>query len=49
LDEIIISTIPVILGAGTKLFKEGIPERALQLLGSKSFSSGLIQAHYKLI
>jgi dihydrofolate reductase len=49
MDEIIISTIPVILGAGTKLFKEGIPERALQLLGSKSFSSGLIQAHYKLI
>jgi dihydrofolate reductase len=48
MDEIIISTIPVILGAGTKLFKEGIPERALQLLGSKSFSSGLIQAHYKL-
>jgi len=49
MDEIIISTIPVILGAGTKLFKEGIPKRALQLLGSKSFSSGLIQAHYKLI
>ncbi|MEX1189291.1 MAG: dihydrofolate reductase family protein [Bacteroidia bacterium] len=46
-DELIVSIIPVILGAGTPLFSEGIPEKKLQLISSKNFESGLLQAHYK--
>jgi dihydrofolate reductase len=47
IDELIISVIPVILGNGTRLFKEGIPEQRLELVSSRSFETGLIQLHYK--
>lgn len=47
IDEIILSVIPVVLGGGVKLFQEGIPEQQLELVESKSFSTGLVQIHYK--
>jgi dihydrofolate reductase len=46
IDEIILSVVPVLLGAGTKLFKEDRPQQLLELLSSKSFESGLLQLHY---
>lgn len=46
-DELTISIIPILLGAGTRLFKEGIPEQHLELLGSKSFDTGLVQLYYR--
>ena len=46
LDEMIISIIPVVVGAGIPLFAKGIPESKLSLLSSKSFESGLVQLHY---
>jgi len=49
IDEIILSTIPILLGQGTRLFQEGIGERPLQLIGHKAFEKGLIQSHFKLI
>ncbi|MFY0674428.1 MAG: dihydrofolate reductase [Bacteroidia bacterium] len=49
IDEMIISVIPVIVGAGTKLFNEEIPENDLKLLESKSYSSGLVQLHYTMM
>ena len=45
-DELIISIIPVLLGEGTRLFKEGRPEQILELLSIKSFKTGLVQVHY---
>ncbi len=48
IDELILSVIPIILGDGIKLFEEGIPERMLKLLSSKSYPSGLVQLHYVL-
>lgn len=47
IDEMIISVIPVLLGNGTRLFKEGRPEHDMQLLESKAFESGLVQLHYQ--
>ncbi|MCL1668296.1 dihydrofolate reductase family protein [Elizabethkingia ursingii] len=47
-DELIISVIPVLLGNGIRLFKEGIPAQDLALVSSKSFESGLMQLHYKI-
>jgi dihydrofolate reductase len=47
IDEFIVSVIPVILGAGIRLFKDGKPEQKLQLVSSKSFDTGLVQFHYK--
>ncbi|SIT02467.1 dihydrofolate reductase family protein [Belliella pelovolcani] len=46
LNEMIISIIPVVVGAGIPLFVKGIPESKLSLLSSKSFESGLVQLHY---
>jgi len=49
IDEYIISVIPILLGNGISLFKQGRPEQKLELLSSKSFEKGLIQMHYKRI
>lgn len=46
-DEFVISVIPVLLGNGTRLFKDGRPEQQLELTGVKTFSTGLTQLHYK--
>ncbi len=46
IDEIIVSVIPVLLGDGIRLFKEGRPEQKATLLSSKSFEKGLVQLHY---
>jgi dihydrofolate reductase len=47
IDEFIISVIPVLLGNGTRLFKDNRPEQVLELISSKSFETGLTQLHYK--
>lgn len=46
-DEMIISVIPVLVGNGTRLFKDGRPEQELELLTAKTFDTGLIQLHYR--
>ena len=47
IDECIISIIPTIVGGGTPLFLNH-HDIIFNLLGSKSFSSGLVQVHYAL-
>ncbi|SJN50054.1 dihydrofolate reductase family protein [Sphingobacterium sp. JB170] len=47
IDEYIISVVPVLLGNGTRLFKEGRPEQLLELVHTKAFETGLIQLHYR--
>ncbi len=49
IDEFIISIIPIFLGEGVPLFKNGRPENMLELIGSKQFDKGLVQLHYKQI
>ncbi len=46
-DEYIISVIPILLGGGIKLFKDGRPEQKLELVSAKQFDKGLTQLHYK--
>lgn len=46
-DEFTISVIPVLLGSGTKLFKDGRPEQTLEFITAKTFDTGLTQLHYK--
>jgi len=48
-DEYIISVIPILLGDGIKLFKDGRPEQKLELISVKDFEKGLTQLHYKRI
>lgn len=47
IDEFIISVIPVLLGSGTRLFKDGRPEQTLEFITAKTFDTGLAQLHYK--
>ncbi|MCZ2085305.1 MAG: dihydrofolate reductase family protein [Ignavibacteriales bacterium] len=47
IDEFIISIIPVLVGSGIKLFKDGRPEQTLELVSVKKFEKGLAQLHYK--
>ncbi len=46
-DEFIIAVIPVLLGNGISLFKEGRGAQNLELLSAKSYPTGLVQLHYK--
>ncbi len=46
-DEMTISVIPILVGNGTRLFKDNRPEQELELISSKSFDTGLTQLHYK--
>lgn len=46
-DEFIISIIPILLGAGVKLFKDGRPEQLLEVVTVKTYDTGLTQLHYR--
>jgi dihydrofolate reductase len=46
-DEFIISVIPVLVGNGVRLFKDGRPEQQLKLVNTKTFDTGLTQLHYR--
>lgn len=46
IDDLTVSVIPVLLGAGITLFGEGVPETRLTLQGSRAYESGLMQLRY---
>lgn len=46
IDDLTVSVIPVLLGAGIPLFGEGVPETRLTLQGSRAYESGLVQLRY---
>lgn len=47
IDKFIISVIPILLGNGTRLFKDGRPEQVLKFIEAKTFETGLTQLHYE--
>lgn len=47
IDELIISVVPVLLGNGIRLFKDGRPEQKIRLISSRGFEKGLVQLHYE--
>ena len=48
IDDLTLSVIPVVLGAGIRLFGVAGPERGLVLAGVEAFPSGLVQLRYRL-
>jgi len=46
IEEHIISFLPIMLGARIPLFPPPNPQQRLELISSRQFESGLIQAHY---
>jgi dihydrofolate reductase len=47
IDEFIISIVPVLVGNGIRLFKDGRPEQQIELVSAKSYDTGLAQLHYR--
>jgi dihydrofolate reductase len=49
LDEMVISTIPVLVGDGIRLFQDNRAQQSWRLLHSQGFPSGLVQNHYERV
>ena len=47
--ELTLSWVPTILGRGTRLFESGLPRQTWQLLSSRAFASGMVQARYSRV
>ena len=47
--DLVISTMPVLLGSGRPLFGSLVQDVDLQLVDSRSFPSGLVQSTYRLV
>jgi dihydrofolate reductase len=49
LDELSLMVHPIVLGRGERLFEEGGDQKALELVDSKTFSSGVVHLTYQLV
>jgi dihydrofolate reductase len=49
IDEMVITTIPVLLGGGSSLFTELPNELKFELIGTKTYMNQITQNHYKRI
>lgn len=47
IDEFIVSIIPIFLGSGIRLFKDGRPEQKLKFMGSTEYATGLVKLRYE--
>ncbi|GAO43576.1 dihydrofolate reductase family protein [Flavihumibacter petaseus] len=47
IDEIVVSIIPILVGDGIRLFKDGRPEQNMELISTRYFEKGLVQLHYR--
>ena len=48
LDELIITVVPVVLGEGKPLFDRRLPGGPLQLTGTRTFDTGMVELRYEL-
>jgi len=47
-DEVLLVVYPVLLGTGKRIFADGTPPRAFELVSTKALASGVILSTYKL-
>jgi dihydrofolate reductase len=48
LDELLVTVVPVVLGAGKPLFEGRIPGGPMQLLGTRVFDTGMVELRYEI-
>lgn len=48
LDELLVTVVPVVLGAGKPLFNRRLPGGPLQLAGTRVFETGMVELRYEL-
>ena len=46
LDEVHLTVVPVVLGAGKPLFARPLPSGSMQLLGTRTFRNGMVELRY---
>jgi dihydrofolate reductase len=49
IEDMVVTTVPVLIGAGRPLFGELPRDRDLALVASRSFPSGLVQSTYRVL
>jgi dihydrofolate reductase len=47
LDEVLLTVVPVVLGAGKPLFDRALPGGPMQLTGTTTFQSGMVELRYE--
>jgi dihydrofolate reductase len=48
LDEVLVTIVPVVLGAGKPLFDRRLPGGAMQLMGTRAFDTGMVELRYEI-
>jgi dihydrofolate reductase len=48
LDEVLVTVVPVVLGAGKPLFDHRLPGGAMQLMGARAFDTGMVELRYEI-
>ena len=48
LDEVLVTVVPVVLGSGKPLFDRRLPSGAMQLLGTRTFDTGMVELRYEV-
>jgi dihydrofolate reductase len=48
LDEVLVTVVPVVLGAGKPLFDHRLPGDPMQLTGTRAFDTGMVELRYKI-
>jgi dihydrofolate reductase len=48
LDEVLVTVVPVVLGAGKPLFDRRLPGGAMQLCGTRVFDTGMVELRYEV-
>lgn len=48
LDEVHLTVVPVVLGAGKPLFERPLPSGPMQLTGTRTFNNGMVELRYAM-
>jgi dihydrofolate reductase len=48
LDEVLVTVVPVVLGAGKPLFDLRLPDGPMQLTGTRVFETGMVELRYEI-
>jgi dihydrofolate reductase len=48
LDEVLVTVVPVVLGSGKPLFDRRLPGGPMQLTGTRTFATGMVELRYEI-
>jgi dihydrofolate reductase len=48
LDQLLVTVVPVVLGAGKPLFDHRLPGGPMQLMGTRAFETGMVELRYEI-